>query len=178
MCYTISSEETREFGKILRYRQNKEKRGERLMIKFWLIALVVFAAVEAITVGLTSIWFALGSLVALFAAMLGAQLWLQIALFVVVSGITLAFTRPLAVKYLNNRRQATNADRVLEMVGVVIEDVDNVAATGVVKVDGKEWSARSMSGVRIEKGTLVRPMMIDGVKLIVVPAQERAEVLK
>ena len=170
MCYTISSEETREFGKILRYRQNKEKKGERLMIKFWLIALVVFAAVEAITVGLTSIWFALGSLV--------AQLWLQIALFVVVSGITLAFTRPLAVKYLNNRRQATNADRVLEMVGVVIEDVDNVAATGVVKVDGKEWSARSMSGVRIEKGTLVRPMMIDGVKLIVVPAQERAEVLK
>ena len=103
------------------------------MIKFWLIALVVFAAVEAITVGLTSIWFALGSLVALFAAMLGAQLWLQIALFVVVSGITLAFTRPLAVKYLNNRRQATNADRVLEMAcaggagAMGLHDADDIA---------------------------------------------------
>ncbi len=145
------------------------------MVTFWLVALIVFAVLEAATVGLTSIWFAFGSLISLFAAMLDAPLWLQIALFLVVSGVTLAFTRPLALKYLNNRKKATNADRVLEMVGVVTENIDNVLATGVVKIDGKEWSARSMSGVRIEKGTLVRPMMIDGVKLIVVPVQEKAE---
>lgn len=148
------------------------------MVIFWAAALIVFAVVEAATVGLTSIWFALGSLVSLFTAMLNAPLWLQISVFIAVSGVTLGFTRPIAVKYLNNRKKATNADRVLEMVGVVTENIDNVFATGTVKVDGKEWSARSMSGVIIEKGTLVRPMMIDGVKLIVVPVQDPAEAVK
>ena len=146
------------------------------MTTVWLVALIVFAVLEAATIGLTSIWFAFGSLAALFASLFNAPLWLQIALFVIVSGTTLAFTRPLAVKYLDGRKKATNADRVLEMVGVVTSSIDNVFATGTVKIDGKEWSARSMSGIRIEKGALVRPVMIDGVKLIVVPVKENVEV--
>lgn len=148
------------------------------MIIFWASALVIFAVIEAVTIGLASIWFAIGSLVSLAAAALNAPLWMQIALFFIVSAVTLAFTRPIAVKYLNNRKKATNADRVLEMIGVVTENIDNVFSTGLVTVGGKEWTARSMSGIRIEKGTLVRPIMIDGVKLIVVPVQEKTDIKK
>lgn len=148
------------------------------MIVFWTIAFVIFVVVEAATVGLTSIWFALGSLASLLAAFLKAPDLLQIVLFIAVSVIALIFTRPLAVKYLNSRKKATNADRVYEMVGVVIEDIDNVLATGLVSVGGKQWTARSLSGIPIEKDTLVRAVRIEGVKLIVVPVQEKEEAVK
>jgi len=141
-----------------------------VMIYIWLGALIVFGIFEAISVGLTSIWFALGSFTALIAAMLKGPLWLQIVLFIVVSAVTLIFTRPLAKKYINSRRVATNADRVFTLTGVVKEDIDNVLAKGVVAVDGKDWSARSLTGEPIPAGTRVRTKKIDGVKLIVVPA--------
>ncbi|MBR5381729.1 MAG: NfeD family protein [Oscillospiraceae bacterium] len=141
-----------------------------VMIFVWLGALIVFGAFEAISVGLTSIWFALGSFAALIAALLKGPLWLQIVLFVVVSAVTLIFTRPLAKKYINSRRVATNADRVFTITGVVREDIDNLQAKGVVAVDGKDWSARSLTGEPIPAGTKVRTKKIDGVKLIVVPA--------
>ena len=141
-----------------------------VMIYIWLGALIVFGIFEAISVGLTSIWFTLGSFTALIAAMLKGPLWLQIVLFIVVSAVTLIFTRPLAKKYINSRRVATNADRVFTLTGVVKEDIDNVLAKGVVAVDGKDWSARSLTGEPIPAGTRVRTKKIDGVKLIVVPA--------
>ena len=146
-----------------------------MMSILWLIAMVVFIAVELTTVGLASIWFALGSLFALLASLLGAKLWLQITLFIVVSGASLYFTRPLAQKFLNSRRKATNADRVLSMTGVVKEDIDNILATGVVTVGGKDWSARSYTGEPIPAGTLVRPLNIEGVKLIVVRVEAESE---
>ena len=142
------------------------------MLYIWLGAVVVFAAVEAISVGLTSIWFALGAVAGLIAAALGGPLWLQIVLFIVVSAATLIFTRPLAKKFINSRRVATNADRVFTLSGVVKEDIDNLRASGVVAVDGKDWSARSLTGELIKAGTVVRTKKIDGVKLIVVPAGE------
>lgn len=142
------------------------------MIIFWLIAFVVFLAIEAATAGLTSIWFALGALVALISAAIGAPPWLQIIWFIVVSAVTLYFTRPLAKKYLSPRRKATNADRVLEMPCVVTEDIDNLNNTGSVSVNGKLWTARSMTGERLRKGTLVRAIAIEGVKLIVTPIVE------
>lgn len=142
------------------------------MLYVWLGAIVVFGIFEAVSVGLTSIWFALGALAGLIAAALGGQLWLQIVLFIVVSAATLIFTRPLAKKYINSRRVATNADRVFTLSGVVKEDIDNLKPSGVVSVDGKEWTARSFTGSPIKAGTVVRTKKIDGVKLIVVPAEE------
>lgn len=141
----------------------------------WLIALIVFMLVEAITVGLVSLWFAFGALIAFIAAALKAQLWLQITLFITVSVITLILTRPLSVKYLNSKRKATNADRVLNMVGVVCEEIDNIKGTGAVKIGGKVWTSRSFNGMKIETGVYVKPVMIEGVKLIVKPASEDAE---
>ncbi len=145
------------------------------MIYIWLAATVVFAAVEAVSVGITSIWFALGAVAGLIVAALGGALWLQIVLFIVVTAAPLIFTRPLAKKVINSRRVATHADRVFTISGVVKEDIDNLNASGVVSVDGKDWSARSLNGELIKAGTVVRTKKIDGVKLIVVPAEEYEE---
>ena len=133
----------------------------------WLVLMVLLFIIEAATAGLTVIWFALGALAALIAALFGAQIWLQVLWFLVVSIATLWFTRPLALKYLNGRSVATNADRVVGREGVVCEDIDNLAGTGAVKLDGKEWTARSDSGANIPSGSVVKVRRIEGVKLIV-----------
>ena len=134
---------------------------------FWLIIMVLFLAVEAATVGLVCIWFAAGALIALLAAMCGAQLWLQIVLFLVVSAATLYFTRPLVRRYVNSKVAPTNADMVIGKECRVTETVDNIAGTGAVYVDGKTWTARSENDEVIQEGTLVTAKSIDGVKLIV-----------
>ena len=133
----------------------------------WLALMVLLLILEAATAGLTSIWFALGALAALIASFFGGALWLQLVWFFAVSLLTLWLTRPLALKYLNSRRVATNADRVIGAEAVVTEDIDNIAGSGAVHVDGHEWTARSGSGANIAKGTVVRVERIEGVKLIV-----------
>ncbi len=133
----------------------------------WLIAFVVFLILEAVTVGLASIFFAFGAFVALISALIGAPLGVQIALFIVVSAVTLYFTRPLAKKYLNARRHPTNADRMLGMIGIVTKEIDNIKGTGAVSIGGKIWTARSLTGENIAEGEKVRPESIEGVKLIV-----------
>ena len=142
------------------------------MTIFWASAAVLFIIIEAATVGIASIWFALGSLCALVAALLGAPLWLQIAWFVVISIATLIFTRPLVKKFVHAKRQPTNADRVIGMVCAVTETIDNISGTGCVSADGKLWSARSVDGIIIEEGTLVEVKDIQGVKLMVIPTQQ------
>lgn len=145
------------------------------MTIFWFCLMAVLLIIEVVTIGLTAIWFALGALVAVIFASLDFSIWVQIIAFTLVSGLTLAFTRPLAQKYLNSKRKATNADRLLNMVGVVTEDIDNVLAKGTVSIGGKLWSARSAAGENIDKNTEVKPVRIEGVKLIVVPVKETAD---
>ena len=135
----------------------------------WFGAMVFFVIVEIGTMNLTSIWFALGSLAAFFVALFGGSFQWQIILFVAVSGLTLAFTRPFVKRFLDVPRKATNADRVYSMVGTVTEEVNNAQSTGTVKVGGKLWTARSMTGEVLKVGTYVRPQAIEGVKLIVIP---------
>lgn len=139
------------------------------MILLWLGALVLFIVVEAVTVGLVSIWFAIGALAALISALLEAGLWIQIALFLAVSAAAMAATRPLVKKYVTPGRKRTNADRVMDMVGVVTERIDNIEGTGAVHVGGRLWMARSADGSTIEPGAEVCTERIEGVKLIVVP---------
>ena len=137
-------------------------------IAFWVVALVVFLIVEAVTAGLVSIWFVFGSLVALICAALGAAVWLQIFWFVIVSVATLVLTRPLVKRYVDSRSVATNADRSIGRAAVVTERIDNLAATGAVKLDGVVWTARNTDdAVAIEAGERVTVRAIEGVKLIV-----------
>ena len=137
-------------------------------IIFWVVALVVFLIVEALTAGLVSIWFVFGSLVALICAALGAAIWLQLFWFVIVSVATLVLTRPLVKRYVDSRSVATNADRCIGRTAVVTARIDNLAATGAVKLDGVVWTARSTNdAVAIETGERVTVRAIEGVKLIV-----------
>lgn len=137
------------------------------MAVFWGAAAVVFLAVEAATVGLASIWFAIGSVCALIASLLYAPLWLQVAWFALISALTLVLTRPLAKKYINARSEPTNADRVIGMSCRVTERIDNLSGTGAVSADGKIWTARTRDGAIVEPGSVVRVVEIQGVKLIV-----------
>lgn len=143
----------------------------------WVVLLVAFLAVEAACpIHLVSIWFAVGSLVALVADLLGAALWLQIVLFLVVSGGLLAMLWPLAKKYMNPKVVATNVDSLVGSLGYVTEDIDNVAAKGQVKLGGMEWTARSQSGAPIPKGQMIKVERVEGVKAYVSPAGQTVQV--
>ena len=138
------------------------------MSVMWLIAMVVLLVVEGIVPGLVSIWFAVGALAALIAALVGAPLWLQVLWFVVVSVAALILTRPLARKYINARVKPTNADMLIGKDCVVTEEIDNLRGTGAVSVDGKIWTARmAAEDGRAAAGEVRRILRIEGVKLIV-----------
>ena len=133
---------------------------------YWLIALVVLLVIEAATLGLATIWFAGGALIALIAAMSGFVI--QMVCFLVVSLILLIFTRPVAVRFLNKDTLKTNVDRVIGMEGIVAEEISNLAGTGKVSLGGNTWTARTESeGGIIPKETVVEVLRVEGVKLIV-----------
>ena len=142
---------------------------------FWLIIIVVMAVIEIITLGLTTIWFAGGALAAFAASLMGANLVFQIIIFIVVSVLLLALTRPFAVEFLNKDRTRTNAESLLGMTGIVIQDIDNLKAQGLVSVQGQEWTARSVNEEVILKDTHVEIEEISGVKLMVKIKSQSAE---
>ncbi len=140
------------------------------MTVIWLIVLIVMIVVELATLGLTTIWFAGGSLVATVAAACSAPVWLQITLFFVVSMILLWFTRPIALKYFNKGRIRTNVEAMIGRQGIVTGVINNIEGTGEVKIDGMEWTARTqMDGMVLPVGTIVIVHAVDGVKVIVQP---------
>ena len=140
------------------------------MTIFWVVAIIVFLVVEALTAGLASIWFAIGALAALISALFNAPIWLQIVWFFVVSIVALIATRPLVKRFVNSKSQPTNADMLLGTEGIVTENIDNTAGTGAVAIAGKVWTARSAAGTPIALGTTVTADRIEGVKLFVTPA--------
>ena len=133
----------------------------------WIVAIVVFGVAEAMTVGLVSIWFVIGSVAGLVAAALGAPVWLQVVLFFVVSIAALLITRPLVARMRKSDNVATNADRVLGGTARVTEVIDNTVPTGAVYIDGKTWSARSADESVIPAGQMVRVVRMEGVRLFV-----------
>ena len=133
----------------------------------WLVLVLVFIAVEATTVSLASIWFALGALAAQIAAWLGAPLWAQITVFLTVSAISLACLRPFIRKFIKPGITATNVDSVIGSHGYVTEPIDNLTASGQVKLNGMVWSARSTSGDPIDLDTKIIVDRIEGVKVFV-----------
>lgn len=136
----------------------------------WLGIMVVLLIIEASTVNLTTIWFAVGSIVAFCLSLFYLPQWLQIAAFLTVSFVLLIFTRPVAVKYLRVGRYRTNADALIGCQGVVIMDITE-HSTGQVKVRGQVWTAVSKTGQPILKDTEVVVCGIEGVKLIVKAAE-------
>ena len=138
-------------------------------IFLWLALFVVFLIVEAGTVALVSIWFALGALAALASCVLGAEMWLQITVFLVVSLVLLALLWKRVRSKLTTTK--TNVDSVIGAEGYVTEAIDNLSYTGRVKLGGITWAARSTSGAGIPVGTLVKVERIEGVRVFVSPAE-------
>ncbi len=133
----------------------------------WLILLILFILIEIATLGLTTIWFAGGALFALIAALLGFDIWVQIALFFVLSVILLVFTRPVAVKFFNTKRVPTNSESLIGNRVKVTDCIDNLNNTGTVMINGLEWTARATDNRVIPKDAIVRIVRITGVKAIV-----------
>ena len=143
----------------------------------WLALMIGFLIAEAACpFHLVSIWFAIGSLAAMIAAALHAQLWLQITLFLVISVGLLVATLPLVKKFVIPRQTKTNVDSIIGSRGYVTEAVDNLSATGQVKLGGMYWTARSESGHPIPTGTLVEVTRIEGVKAFVATVEVKEEV--
>ncbi len=140
---------------------------------FWLVLLIVAIVVEVLTMGLTTIWFAGGALVAILATLLNAPIWLQVILFMAVSLLLLFFTRPVAVKYFNKDRVKTNVESMVGRQAVVTGEIDNIQGIGQVTLGGQEWSARSADDtMRIPLGSVVDVVSVSGVKLIVKPDEQ------
>lgn len=146
----------------------------------WLGLMILFLIAEGATVSLVSLWFAAGAVVAMFAALLGAGAWLQTGLFLVVSGALLLMLRPIVRRYLVPKITPTNVDSLVGSTGLVTEAIDNVTASGQVKLGAMEWTARSTTGENIPQGTLIRVDRIEGVKVYVTPVNvpEKSEFSK
>lgn len=135
---------------------------------YWLIASAVFLLIEILTLGLTSIWFAGGAVVAAIAALFGVPFLVQMLLFIVVICLLFALTRPVAKRYLNNRVQKTNTDALIGQTALVKETINNMESKGYVQLNGQDWTARSAeAGEIIPAGCEVVVKEIQGVKLIV-----------
>jgi membrane protein implicated in regulation of membrane protease activity len=147
------------------------------VVIMWMGLLVLFLIVEAACpLHLVSLWFAAGCLAALGVYFLGAPLWLQVTVFLVVSCALLAALWPLSKKYLKPRLTATNVDSVIGSTGYVTAAVDNIHGQGQVKLGAMEWTARSTTGEAIPEETLVRVDRIEGVKVFVTPVEVTAHV--
>ncbi len=134
------------------------------MIYSWLIVAIVLSIIELGTISLVSVWFIASALISLLLALFGFSLYIQIVNFVILGIILLISTRKPLLKYLNKTKQKTNADRILDMTGLVTEEID-IDQPGEVKVDGKKWTA--MAKEKIAKGKKVKILKIEGVKLLV-----------
>lgn len=140
----------------------------------WLVILIILVVIEIFTLGLTTIWFAGGALVAIVVAALGGPVWLQVLLAGIVSAVLLFFTRPVAVKYFNRDRERTNAESLVGRQAIVLSEINNLQGIGQVTINGMEWTARTtVDGQTINPGEVVVIRGINGVKLLV----ERAEMM-
>ncbi len=143
----------------------------------WLGLMVVFIIVEAACpIHLVSIWFAAGSLVAAIVSLLHGPVALQILLFVVFSGGLLALLWPFTKKFLKPKLEKTNIDSVIGTEGYVTADIDNLTASGQVRLGGMDWTARSTLGKPIPTGTQIRVDRIEGVKVFVTPVTQTEEI--
>ena len=133
----------------------------------WLAVFVLLIVIELATMGLTTIWFAGGAVAGFIASMLGANVVIQAVVFFVVSIVLLIFTRPFAVRYINSNKTKTNIDGLIGQEALVLEEINNIRETGCARLEGKEWTARSVDDTVIPADSVVIVERIEGVKLIV-----------
>ncbi len=133
----------------------------------WLVIFIVMLGIEIATLGLTTIWFAGGALLATLVAAIGLPVYVQLPVFLVVSVVLLLFTRPIAQKHFNKERIRTNAEGLIGQTAVVTENINNLKGIGKAVINGQEWTARSAEdAAELEKETKATIVAIEGVKLV------------
>jgi len=133
----------------------------------WVAVIIIGVAVEAFTLNLSAIWFAIGAVMSLIAASFGMSLSTQLIIFVLFSAALLIMVRPFCRKFLKTKNEPTNADRIIGEPAIVVQDINNVEETGEIKIFGQLWTARSADDSTIPKGATVRVTAIRGVKALV-----------
>lgn len=144
------------------------------MALLWLILMTILLLIEATTLGITTIWFALGALVASFFAAFNSPLWFQFVIFGISSLVLLVFTRPILVEKMEIGQNKTNLDLMQEYTGIVIKQIEPFS-TGQVRVNGSVWTAISVDNKIIPIDTEVKVLDIEGVKLIVEKTKKEKE---
>lgn len=137
------------------------------MLWIWIGLIVIFVIVEAATVQLVTVWFAVGGIAGLIAYAFGLEIWMQILIFAVVSAVALAVTRPFVKRFTKGRKQPTNADRYIGQEATVTEPISNELSMGAVRIGGLEWTARTVDNSEVDKGERVTVEAIEGAKLLV-----------
>lgn len=145
----------------------------------WIVIAVLAAIIEGCTTQLVSLWFAIAAVVTAIVSIFTDNIILQLVVFVIISTVCIAATRPLARKLRSSTGDIpTNCDRYLGKIADVIVDINNIEAVGQVKVEGSVWSARSSTGEPLPAGTKVIVNKIEGVKMIVTPISVAQPVVK
>lgn len=134
---------------------------------FWIIIAAISFIVELASVGLVSLWFVAGALVALLVAELNGAIWLQWILFIVVSCVGLLVFRSIWLKKMKPRLSPTNLEMLIGMEVFVTETIDSKTGTGEVKINGQLWTAKALNVDKIEKGEKVSIINREGNTVIV-----------
>ena len=133
---------------------------------FWFGIAVICAVIEGMTLGLTTVWFALSAVLMIFISMLHPPFYVQCVLFALVALLLLFFTRPIALKLLHAKREKTNADSLIGKKAVVLQTITEWEK-GQVKINGVVWTAASVNGTALPGGEECIIERIEGVTLIV-----------
>jgi membrane protein implicated in regulation of membrane protease activity len=133
----------------------------------WLIGSGVLAVGEVTTVAFILGPIALAALAASGAAALGANLVVQLTVFVVGSIASLAIIRPIAQRHLRTPPKIrTGTAALVGQSAVVTERVDQNG--GQVKLAGEIWTARAFNGAgTFEPGAQVQVVEVVGATAIV-----------
>ncbi len=133
----------------------------------WLVVIAVLLIIEVFTMGLTTIWFCIGSIGGIIMSLLGFSTIWQIVVFAVVSIIAMLLFRPISIKYLNKVKATTNIDDLVGKVVVLTQDIDESNNLGKADLKGMEWTVFCDEKPAPKMGDKAIVRSIEGVKLVV-----------
>ncbi|MYC96422.1 MAG: NfeD family protein [Caldilineaceae bacterium SB0661_bin_32] len=140
----------------------------------WIVLAVLFFLFEIFTAGFVLLCFGIGALGAALVAFMGAGMAWQIVVFIVVTIAAVVLARPFADRISRPGVQPIAGNRMIGKWGVVLQTVDPLEGTGMVRVESERWRAESMESVPLEVGEVVKVVGVDGVRLQVQSADEES----
>ncbi len=132
----------------------------------WIAVIIISAVIEAASVQLLTIWFAIGAFAALIADACSAPFYIQIFIFLFVSIVLLVFTRPI-LKKLMNKNQETDVNSEVGKIGTVTTEINPQKNEGRVMLGDVSWIAKSKDMSVIPADAKVKIEAVDGTTLIV-----------